>query len=268
MRKYKKKNRICVVSVDVEEDLNQKTFHGVENLDKVLKVFKQFNIRATLFVTGEVLELYYDKVIKWSKNHEIACHGYYHVPLYKLSISERRDQLRKFNQLYEDILGTKPKGFRAVQLIIDTFQLKLLEDLGFVYDSSVVPQRCLFRKRPSYLGKAPSEPYHPSYDNHLVKGTMKILEIPVSRLLFGIPLQGTWIRLIGVKPYRLLLALKKPNFISLTMHSWDCIRYKGPYSKNSGDNFLVMLKEVLKMLSNYYNFQSCLDVALTVLKKS
>lgn len=244
-----------MVSIDVEQDIgDRKTFRGVGNLDKILGVFSKFELKATLFTTGEVLENYPDLIKRWSRKHEIACHGYYHVPLFQLSISEREKQLEDFGKLYEKVVGEKPKGFRAVQHTIDNAQLRLLERFGFVYDSSVVPRYIPFRKYVGYKGKAPTEPYHPSYDNCRQKGDMKILEIPTTPLIFGIPLYGTWLRVLGPGLYRVLLTLKKPKFISLALHPWDAIDYKGSFSRNSGEVFIEYLKNMLKMLSQTYTF--------------
>jgi len=247
--------KTCMVSIDVEEDLNQRTFNGVENLDKILKLFDKFNIRATLFVTGEVLEKYPDSIVKWSKKHEIACHGYYHIPLYELSIPEREKQLKDFCELYEIILGQRPQGFRAVKHAVDNTQLKLLEEIGFIYDSSVVPRYVPIRKYVGFKGRAPTEPFYPSYINYRENGDMKILEIPTTPLISGIPLYGTWIRVFGSRFYRILLALKKPKFISLAMHSWDVVKYEGSFSRNSGGKFLQILEKILIDLESQGQYQ-------------
>lgn len=244
--------RTCMVSIDVEQDIgNHKTFSGVENLDRILRILDEFELKATLFITGEVLESYPDLIERWSRKHEIACHGYYHVPLFQLSFSERGKQLENFTRLYEKVVGEKPKGFRAVKHTIDNTQLELLERFGFVYDSSVVPRYIPFRKYIGYKGKAPTEPYHPSYDNCREKGDMKILEIPTTPLIFGIPLYGTWLRALGPGLYRVLLTLKKPKFISLALHPWDAIEYKGSFSRNSGVRFLQILKELLTDIKSH-----------------
>lgn len=241
-----------MVSVDVEQDIGTgKPFLGVENLDKILKIFDKFESKVTLFTTGEVLENYSRLVQRWSRKHEIACHGYYHVPLFQLSVSEREKQLEDFGRLYEKILGGKPKGFRAVKHTIDNTQLRLLERFDFVYDASVVPRYVPFRKYVGYKGKAPTEPYHPSYDNCRKRGDMKILEIPTTPLIFGISLYGTWLRVLGPRFYRVLLTLKKPKFISLALHPWDAIEYKGSFSRNSGDRFLEYLEKLLNNLSSH-----------------
>jgi peptidoglycan/xylan/chitin deacetylase (PgdA/CDA1 family) len=241
--------RTCLISVDVEEDIGErKTFYGVESLHKILKIFDELELKATLFVTGEVLAHYPELVQSWAQKHEIACHGYYHVPLYELSIPERNKQLEDFCSLYEKIHHAKAKGFRAVRHTIDSTQLKLLEKFGFAYDSSVIPQYIPFRRYVGYKGRAPSEPYNPSYDNYRQKGNMRIWEIPNTPLLFGISLYGTWLRVLGPRFYRALLAVKKPQFISVAMHSWDAIQYKGSFSKNSGDRFLEYLEELINIL--------------------
>lgn len=250
--------KVCMVSLDVEKDIGEsETFYGVERLDRILEVFDEFESKATLFATGEVLERYPRLVQKWSEKHEIACHGYHHVPLFELSFSEREKQLEDFGGLYGKILGQKPKGFRAVKHTIDNTQLGLLEGFGFLYDSSVMPRYVAFRKYVGYKGKAPTEPYHPSCDDCRKKGRMKILEIPTTPLVFGISLYGTWLRVLGPRFYEILLTLKKPKFISLVAHPWDAIKYQGSFSRNSGDRFLEYLERLLGDLrSQGYIFMS------------
>jgi len=155
---------------------------------------------------------------------------------------------------YHRIFSENPKGFRAVMHTIDNTQLRLLEKYNFAYDSSVIPRYVPFRKYVGYKGKAPSVPYNPSYTNYREKGEHKILEIPNSPLIFGIPLSGTWIRVLTPRLYITLYRLKKPDFISLSMHSWDAAEYKGSFSKNSGDTFLNYLETILRTLSHHYRF--------------
>lgn len=266
--------RICAVSVDVEEDLADldlgklKTFQGVESMDRILEVFNEFKLQTTLFVTGEIMEKYPILVEKWAERHEIACHGYYHVPLYKLSAAEREKQLEDYCTVYKRVLGQNLQGFRAVMQVIDNPQLKLLEESGFTYDSSVLPRYIPFRKCVGYKGKAPTEPYHPSYDNYKEKGNHKILEIPNSPLIFGIPLMGTYIRVLSPSMYKVLLALSKPEFVGLAMHSWDVVHYHGSFSKNSGESFAGYLENVIKILAKDYKFMSVGEIATLYQRKA
>ena len=254
-----RKYRVCFVSIDVEEDLRKddtKTFEGIKKLKEILDIFKKYKIKSTLFVTGDVLQKFPDLVDNWSKNHEIACHGFYHIPLYEISTLERKKQLEDFSQIYEDLLSKKPKGFRAVQHTIDDTQIKLLIDSGFIYDSSVIPRYIFFKKYIGYKGKAPNLPYMPCSNDYRKKGDSKILELPVSPLLFNFPFSGTWIRIFGPNFYKFLLFLKKPKYICLALHSWDAICYNGKYSKNSGEDFLEFLDIILDYVNKFYIFKS------------
>ena len=242
-----------MISIDVEEDLGTKEFQGVKNLNNCLRILEDLNIRSTLFVTGEIIEKYHDLVVDWSQRHEIASHGYYHVPLNKLSFQERKKQLNDFVSIYEKYLGDMPEGFRAVQHTIDDTQMKLLEDFGFKYDSSVIPSYVPLKKYIGYKGKAPMKIYNPNYENYKTKGDMRIFEIPVTGILFGLPLNGTWIRVFGVNFFKSNLFLRKPDFINFSFHSWDLISYRGPNSNKSGEEFLRILFQILSFIKKDYN---------------
>lgn len=246
-----------MVSIDVERDLGNVTgtLYGVENFHKILEVFDGFGIRATLFINGDVLENYPKQVESWAKQHEIACHGYYHTPLFELSAGDREVQLINFIRLYQKILGGKARGFRAIQHTIDDLQMRLLEKYDFLYDSSVIPRYVPFRKYVGYRGKAPVEPYHPASDDLKKKGNMKLWEIPNTPLMFGIPLYGTWLRFFEPKFFKILLNIKKPPFLNFAMHSWDTIKYTGPFSRNSGPVFIEFLSNMLETLGKDYDFK-------------
>ena len=86
---------------------------------------------------------------------------------------------------------------------------------------------------------------------------MIILEIPNTPMLGGIPFAATWIRRLGVGFFKFLFVFKKPDFLGLTMHSWDGIKFEGKSSKNSGEKFLRQLDELLGFLKEIgYEFKS------------
>lgn len=233
--------RACFVSIDVESDpTKNKTFKGIENLDKILSIFKKYNIGATLFVTGNVLEKYTEKVKEWLQNHEIACHSFSHTFWNNLDNQKREQDSEKFIRLYRGVFSQNPKGFRAPSHIIDEQGLKLLQDKRFLYDSSVVPHYPLFKKYRGYRGKAPLEPYFPDTKNYQKKGEMSILEIPVAGLLFGIPLAGTWISKSPLFVYQVLLGIFNPEFLTFNLHSWDSLN---PVLLRKVDMILKILKD-------------------------
>ena len=232
--------KVCFTSIDVEYDFGkkEKEFQGVENLDKILSLFKRNNIPATLFITGEVLERYGDLIKKWGSDYEIACHAFTHRFWNNLNFEERKKELENFQEFYRKIFREAPRGFRAPSHLIDEEGLKLLEEEGFLYDSSIVPHYPFFKKYRGYKGKAPLLPYYPSIENCRKKGEMQILEIPVRGQMFGIPLVGTWLRKLPFFFYRILFVLHGPSFITLNLHSWDAL----------SPQFAIKLEKILRLL--------------------
>jgi peptidoglycan/xylan/chitin deacetylase (PgdA/CDA1 family) len=240
--------KICFLSIDVEKRENQENqpFEGVEKLDNILNIFRKHHLKSTLFVTGEVLEKYPGLIKKWANEHEIGCHNYYHIPLDKLGLIEREKQIVDFIGLYKNNFNESPKGFRSPRNIVDNEQFSILEKYGFLYDASVFPRYpWRLKKYEGYNGRAPFLPYYPSKEDYRKRGNAKIFEIPESTAPFNIPLVGTWIRRMGISFFKLLFKLKKPGFISFSMHSWDGVKFKGKSSKNSGEKYLKQLDRML-----------------------
>lgn len=202
------RNKICFASVDVE--------HPIDNLNQILEVFKKNNIPATLFITGEVLKQYSDLFKSPRSNYEIACHSFTHRFWNTLNSEEREKELDNFIFLYQNIFNEKPKGFRAPSHIIDEAGLQILEEKGFLYDSSIVPHYPPLKKYRGYKGKHALLPYYPV--------RRKILEIPVRGQMFGIPLAGAWITKLPLFFYRILFFFYCPKFITLSIHSWDKLK--------------------------------------------
>ena|SRR3989338_1689264 len=198
--------KICFASVDVEDG-------EADHLDEILNIFKRYDILATLFVTGQVLEKFHDLAKDWARDYEIACHSFTHRFWNLINNEERKKELEAFVSLYFNIFQKKPEGFRAPSHIIDEKGIKLLEEKGFLYDSSVVPHYPPFKKYRGYKGPKPLLP-------HYVNG-LKILEIPVSGQMFGIPLAGAWIRKLPGWFYKILFFIYCPQFITLSFHSWE-----------------------------------------------
>jgi len=225
------KGKICFTSIDVEPDRGVKGFKGVEELDKILDIFKKYDIPATLFVTGQVLEKYKDSAKKWQESYEIACHTYTHRFWNTLNKEERKKELKDFIELYQSVFQKRPLGFRAPSHIIDKEGIELLEENGFLYDSSIVPHYPPFKKYRGYKGRAPLSPYRPE--------GMKILEIPNRGQVLGIPLAGAWIQGLPLWFYNVLFSVYSPPFITLSMHSWDSVK---PQYLEKLDKILRILK--------------------------
>lgn len=248
-------NRVCFASIDVEQDFGkeERNFKGVENLHKILDIFKSHRIPATLFVTGESLKNHRNLFLKWQANCEIACHAFTHRFWNGLDKEEREKEIENYLSLYQEVFGENPRGFRAPSHLIDNDGILLLQKKWFLYDSSVVPHYPPFKKYRGFKGKAPLSPYYPSLLNYRRKGDMSILEIPVSGQILGLPLAGAWIGRLPFLFYQFLFEAVRPAFITINMHSWDVLDFPG--RKAPAAVFLKKLDKIISLLKEkHYTF--------------
>lgn len=147
-----------------------------QSLKITLSLLNEYNLNATFFVVGKLVERRPEIIEKIRENnHEIAFHGYYHKPLWSLEASVLRSEIEKFNSL----IGEKCRGFRAPSFSLNDrtkWALKTLESCGFEYDSSLFPA-----KTPLYgVWDAPTTPYKPSQSNIVEEDeNAKLWEFPL-----------------------------------------------------------------------------------------
>ncbi|MHA1264418.1 MAG: polysaccharide deacetylase family protein [Candidatus Helarchaeota archaeon] len=131
------KPRYIALTFDVEQDSNLSSFEGIKRgLPQILRILNQNKITATFFITGEVAEAFPRIVRNLSKNHGIACHGYYHESFQKMN-SEKMRLIQAAKKVIEDIIGKEIMGFRAPYLRICPELFITLKRVGFKYDSSL-----------------------------------------------------------------------------------------------------------------------------------
>lgn len=107
-------------------------------VDRILRILRERDLRATFFVPGWVAENYSDKVneIK-AQGHEIAALGYHHEHMALLSASEQDEAMRKSISAIQKVCGVTPKGFRSPEgeLTLDT--LRIAKKNGMLYSSNL-----------------------------------------------------------------------------------------------------------------------------------
>ncbi|MDD2272185.1 MAG: DUF3473 domain-containing protein [Desulfuromonadaceae bacterium] len=113
------------------------------NTLRILDMLDEFALKATFFVLGWVAERLPALVKEISRRgHEIACHGYGHQLVYRLSPQEFRQDISRAKSLLEDLCGERVHGYRAPSYSITTrslWALDILVEEGFTYDSSIFP---------------------------------------------------------------------------------------------------------------------------------
>lgn len=175
------------ISFDVERDppainYGATSFKGIEKVPELLEVMDRHNARGTFFVTGRVAERFPETLIAVEqRGHEVAAHGgfYHDERIAGLPEAEQKAKILQTKEGIENVTGSTVAGYRAPGHRIDEHTIQALEELGFAYDSSVVPSiggRILYGHGIS----APDSPYHPRKDDPFLPGNMGFLEIPLT----------------------------------------------------------------------------------------
>ncbi len=117
------------------------------------------NITGTFFVVGAIAQAQPDLVrAVAAAGHEIALHGWRHIPLVEHDPVSFRDDITQGRRLLEDLAGAAVVGYRAptFSLVSTTvWATDILTEEGFTYSSSVLPTRNPLYGYPG----APADPF-------------------------------------------------------------------------------------------------------------
>ena len=172
------------------------------NVDAILGLLDEADVRATFFTLGWIAERYPQVVRRIVDNgHELASHGYGHQRASDLTPAEFRDDITRAKSLLEDLGGVAIRGYRAPSFSIgqdNWWAVEELENAGYAYSSSIYPV-----KHDHYgMPDAPRFPHRPN-------GEAGILELPPTTLpLLGRNLPaagGGWFRLLPYEVSRWML---------------------------------------------------------------
>jgi peptidoglycan/xylan/chitin deacetylase (PgdA/CDA1 family) len=105
---------------------------------RLLQMLERHDLPATFFVPGHTLESFPEpSQAILAAGHEVAHHSYAHVdPSGQPADEERADMERALAVL--DRLGVQPLGYRSPSADLSEATLALLEEHGFLYDSSLM----------------------------------------------------------------------------------------------------------------------------------
>ena len=115
----------------------------VSNLEHMLGLLRENNVKATCFWLGCFAERYPDLVRRCAaEGHEIASHGYAHILAYKSGRERFREDITKAKEILENIIQEPVLGFRAAGFSTtddSTWVFEEIRKAGYLYDSSVFP---------------------------------------------------------------------------------------------------------------------------------
>lgn len=117
----------------------------VRQTDRLLSLLERHNAHATFFVLGLTAEQHPALVRRLVEaGHEIASHGFAHLLVHQLSRQQFAQDTNRGKDVVEQISGCAVRGYRAAEFSIHAdslWALEILAELGFEYDSSIVPAR-------------------------------------------------------------------------------------------------------------------------------
>ena len=160
-------------------DYSAGIFSGNVGVARLLRLFKKHNIsdKLTWFIPGHSMETFPEQTAAIvASGAEIGLHGYSHEGAYAMTVEQEKAVLEKCIELATKLKDSlKPVGYRAPLYQIRESTVTLLQEHGFLYDSSMTAHDALpyFLPKP-FLSKPPLVP---DYDQP-AKSWMVPTELP------------------------------------------------------------------------------------------
>jgi peptidoglycan/xylan/chitin deacetylase (PgdA/CDA1 family) len=155
-------------------------FGAVVGTPRLLELYKKYDIKTTWFTPGHTIDTFPEicKQIQ-AEGHEFAHHGYYHENPTKIERETERRLMELALDTFDRQLGIRPVGYRSPYWDYSDATLDLVEEFGFIYDSSLMARDLV--------------PYRPRrwqvrWEQGCVQGKAShVLEIPVNWYLDDFP---------------------------------------------------------------------------------
>ena len=173
-----------------------------KGLKGLLEISKELELKATLFVVGR-FALSYPRILKEAVDDyrcEVGNHGWEHglktdENYWSTSYEQQKKWIELSTQAIEKITGKKPFAFRAPNLRISETLFSVLEETGYLFDSSVPARRFDYYKVGVSYFNAPLCPYFPK--------NSRVLEVPPSA--YFIPFNMSGLRRFGLGIFKLII---------------------------------------------------------------
>lgn len=121
-------------------DLSSGYFSGYVGVPRLLTVFSRLGIseKVTWCLPGHSIETFPQQAKAIADSGaEVALHGYCHEGSTQMTAKQERDVLDKTIRLVEELTGKRPRGYRAPLYAIQERTVRLLQEYGFLWDSSL-----------------------------------------------------------------------------------------------------------------------------------
>ena len=108
-------------------------------LPRIHALLDEHEIPATFMVPAQVAEEHPDACAEIAARgrHEVGYHGYHHESVLELPIEDERELMQRGIARLEETFDRTPRGNRSPPFALGPNTADLLEEFGFVYDSSL-----------------------------------------------------------------------------------------------------------------------------------
>lgn len=144
------------LNIDIDREKLSPQVDALNHFYATLSFLDSLNLKATLFIQGKLAQRY-PMIVKEAMNrgHEIASHGYNHIPLPFMSPVQFRSDLELSLKILEDIGSIKIKGYRAPDFSLTPstqWAWEIMEEMGLEYSSSTSPNKFPHLHKPTRVG--------------------------------------------------------------------------------------------------------------------
>jgi peptidoglycan-N-acetylglucosamine deacetylase len=163
--------------------LSQGEYAARVSVPRILELMDKYRIAASFFVPAVTALLHPAEIqaIMAKGRHEVGLHGWIHERNSLLSEDDERTLMKKSFDVLKQVAGKAPVGIRTPSWDFSASTLKLIRELGLLYDSSLM---------------ADDRPYEILADGK----TAGVVELPVEWLLDDYPYFG-FERFSDVRPH-------------------------------------------------------------------
>ena len=119
--------------------MSHQAYGPTVGVPRLLQLLARHELLATFFVPGFTAHRYPDVIrLIADQGHEIAHHGYMHETVVGLTEAMEGDILDRGCDALEQVIGSRPVGYRAPMWELNYRTPRLLADRGLLYDSSLM----------------------------------------------------------------------------------------------------------------------------------
>jgi len=131
-------------------------------LPRILRLLERHQIAATFFIPAVSAKLYPDDVKRIAAaGHEVGVHGWIHEFTGGLEREDERILMERSIETLEELAGQKPVGIRTGSWEYSANTAALIQELGFLYDSSLMaddsPYEMVHEGQPTGVVELPVE---------------------------------------------------------------------------------------------------------------